>query len=130
MKDYTNKFGILTQDIARQKITIDFMLKHAMIHNLGSHYTSFQERKRDTGIESLSYNTLTSQLYDEELANKSQSKAVSHATKSKKQGQDKLPGMGKNHVPKTCPWCKRENKKKNDYWFKYSDKATEDWRKR
>src|SRR5207253_2826555 len=92
-EDYTNKFGILIQDIARQKITIDFMLKHAMIHNLGTYFSSFQERKRDTGIESLSYDTLTSQLHDEELANKSQSKTVSLATNTtkgkKEQGQGK-----------------------------------------
>src|SRR3954452_6124746 len=108
------------------------MLKHAMIHNLGTYFSSFQERKRDTGIESLSYDTLTSQLHDEELANKSQSKTVSLATntKSKKQNQGKSPGIGKDHVAKTCPWCKREDKKEDDCWYKHPEKATDGWRKR
>ena len=81
MEDYTNKIGILIQDIARHKITVDFMLKHVTIHNLRTHFTSFQERKRDTGIESLSHDTLISQLYNEELANKkSHDKAITLAT--------------------------------------------------
>jgi hypothetical protein len=134
MEDYTNKFGILTQDIARHKISVDFIVKHAMIHNLGSHFASFQERKRDTGIESLSNDTLISQLHDEELANKkSQSKAVSLATDSKghkdKNRKGKPPGMGKDHDPKKCPWCKKDNKE-DECWFKHPDKATDAWRKR
>jgi hypothetical protein len=35
MEDYTNKFGILTQDIARHNISVDFIVKHALIHNIG-----------------------------------------------------------------------------------------------
>src|SRR2546429_8123459 len=119
MEEYTNKFRILSQDIARHKINVDFIVKHAMIHNLGSHFASFQEQKRDTGIESLLYDTLTSQLHDEELANKkSQSKATSLTTatqsQSKKKGQGKPPGIGKDHVAKTCPWCKKEDNKEDD----------------
>jgi len=111
------------------------MLKHAMIYNLGSHFASFQDRKRDTGIELLSHDTLIGQLHDEELAHKkSQSKAVSLATntnsKGKRRSQGKLPGIGKDHIPETCPWCKREGKKEDDCWYKNPKKATDDWRKR
>jgi hypothetical protein len=134
MEDYTNKFGILTQDIARHKISVDFIVKHALIHNLGSHFASFQERKRDTGIETLSNDTLISQLHDEELANKnSQSKAVSLATNSRGQKdrskKGKPPGTGKDHDPKKCPWCKQD-KSEDECWFKHPDKANDAWRKR
>ncbi|KAF1981078.1 hypothetical protein K402DRAFT_398891, partial [Aulographum hederae CBS 113979] len=107
-----------------------------MVHQLGGHYESFQQRKRETGISKTSLDDLISQLHDEELANKSKSTATSLATDhkrpkdKKRKGKANLPAMSKDHDKTTCPRCKRNGNKEDDCWFKHPEKATDGWRER
>lgn len=60
MTKYTNRFADTWKDINRLKIDLDFLVRSLMVHQLGEHYESFQQRKRESGISKLTIDDLAS----------------------------------------------------------------------
>jgi len=139
MTKYTDRFADTWKDINRLKIDLEFLVRSLMVHQLGEHYESFQQRKRESGIGKLSIDDLTSQLLEEELSFKrKQGISTVMTTKTNQKTDQKQPrknkkkknnSKDKEHDPATCPFCKKEGNNPDDCWFLHRDKAPEAWRK-
>lgn len=101
MEKYTEKFTDTWNEIQRRQISLDFLVRALLVHHLGEHYTGFQQRKREVGIEKLSFEELISQLKQEELISiHDQTTTLAMATKT----------------PDTCAKCKKTGHTEKDCW--------------
>ncbi|KAF2187427.1 hypothetical protein K469DRAFT_771970 [Zopfia rhizophila CBS 207.26] len=55
MEKYTDQFTNTWNEIQRRQISLDFLVRALLVNHLGPCYTGFQQRKREIGIEKLSY---------------------------------------------------------------------------
>jgi hypothetical protein len=128
MTKYTDQFADTWRDIVRLKIDIEFLVRSLMVHQLGEHYESFQQRKREGGISKLTIDDLTSQLLEEELAAKKKQTSAVMATNTKSeqtQSKGKKNSKKKGHDESTCSRCEKDPE---ECWFMHPEKAPEWWR--
>jgi hypothetical protein len=101
MEKYTEQLMDTWNEIQRRQITLDFLVRALAIFHLGEHFTSFQQRKREAGIEKLSFEELVGQLKQEELiANRDQTTPIIMLTKNSN----------------TCAKCKKTGHTEKDCW--------------
>ena len=110
MDNYTELFMDTWNEIQRRQITLDFLIRALLIYQLGSNFESFQHRKRETGIERLSFEDIISQLKQEDLV-KQRTANIALTTRARNTCQKcQKPGHSEDDCWKdiTCKYCKKK----------------------
>lgn len=126
MTKYTDRFADTWRDINRLKIDLDFLVRSLMVYQLGEHYESFQQRKRESRISKLTIDDLTSQLLKEELTLKKKDQpSTVMATKANERKKPRSKGNKNRSKGHDIAICVHYKKSPEDCWYKNPNRAPE-----